>query len=138
MGLPPLLRAFKEYCRKALCSESLLFLIEISEFGDLLEAAPTDEDKTVLFERFQAAVENYVKDGAPFEINICSKTKAAVLQAADIESFRLLTPEEMSQVLAPAAKEVSDMLKDNVYDKFRKTEEYKQIAGSLEATAHTS
>lgn len=39
---------------------------------------------------------------------------------------------KISEVLAPATKEVRDMLKDNLYDKFRTTEEYKQIATGVE------
>lgn len=38
---------------------------------------------------------------------------------------------EKSRILNPAVKEVGRMLKDNLYDKFRATREYKQIQDQM-------
>lgn len=40
---------------------------------------------------------------------------------------------ERSKVLDPAVKEVGRVLKDNLYDKFRATKEYKQIQDQMDA-----
>lgn len=66
--------------------QSIMFLIEVSEFNDALEAATADNDTVENLERFQAVVKKYVKDGAPFEINIGFKTKAAILEAVAAEN----------------------------------------------------
>jgi len=80
LSFPRLLEEFHTFCQKALCSESLVFLMEVLEFRRLLEINP-DEDGQ--FSQFLSIANKFIKRDAPCEINIGSKSKAG--QGRDFE-----------------------------------------------------
>ncbi|CAM9633104.1 unnamed protein product, partial [Ectocarpus fasciculatus] len=85
---PPLFQA--QYCRNALCSESLMFLVDADEFNCSLHAvskftttyadpesgagAVNEREDTPNFEQLAAIVDKYIREGSPFEVNIECKT----------------------------------------------------------------
>ncbi|CAM9955633.1 unnamed protein product [Ectocarpus sp. 8 AP-2014] len=129
---PLLLEAFEEFCRKALCSESILFLKAAWAFNDSVYASTANEDTN--FALFMDIFDKYIKDGSPFEINIDSKTKSFIMKRTDREAFKQLPLDDTARGLDAAAKEVGKMLKENLYDKFRQTDQFKQITGVLFST----
>lgn len=84
MAFPRLLEEFHTFCQKALCSESLVFLMEVLEFRELFETNP-DEDGH--FFRFVSIASKFIKRDAPCEINIGSKSKAGILSFMDRDRF---------------------------------------------------
>ncbi|CAM9739353.1 unnamed protein product, partial [Pylaiella littoralis] len=92
MQSPPHLEAFEDFCRKALCSELLMFLGEVGDFSSCLHAVFTpsrafDSKEDAEFATFCVLVGKYIKDGSPFEVNIESKTKIALLRITDRDTF---------------------------------------------------
>ncbi|CAN0081572.1 unnamed protein product [Ectocarpus sp. 12 AP-2014] len=129
---PLLLEEFEEFCRKALCSESILFLKAARAYNDSAYASTANEDTN--FALFMDIFDKYIKDGSPFEINIESKTKSFIMRRTDKEAFKQLPLDDVARGLDAAAKEVGKMLKENLYDKFRQTDQFKQITGMLFST----
>lgn len=87
---PALLTAFAGFCQRALCSESLQFLIEALEFEKSLRTATAPNDATE-FDTFMGIVDKYIRDNSPFEVNIDSKTKRGVLAMTEEAIFKGLT-----------------------------------------------
>ncbi|CAN0335808.1 unnamed protein product, partial [Ectocarpus sp. 12 AP-2014] len=129
---PLLLEAFEEFCRKALCSESIMFLKAARAYNDSVYASTANADTN--FALFMEILDKYIKDGSPFEINIESKTKSFIMRRTDKEAFKQLPLDDVARGLDAAAKEVGKMLKENLYDKFQQTDQFKQITGVLFAT----
>ncbi|CAM9223518.1 unnamed protein product [Ectocarpus fasciculatus] len=149
---PPLFQAcftlaFEEYCRNALCSESLMFLVDADEFNCSLHAVSkvprgfADRESSAVsvderednpnFEQFAAIVDKYIREGSPFEVNIESKVRNEILGEVDRASFRRLSLDDKEHLLDKATKQVSNMLRENLYHKFRETEQFKEIQEQL-------
>ncbi|CAM9279854.1 unnamed protein product, partial [Ectocarpus fasciculatus] len=124
---PPLLEAFQELCQKALCIESLMFLKAAVGFRESLHASTANDDDN--FVLLTEIVNKYVKGGSPFEVNIDSKTKANILEKTTRETFVQLPQDDVAKILDNAAREVGKVLKDNLYNRFRDTDQFKQITG---------
>lgn len=65
-----------------------MFLRDAEKFAASLHVAPTagaaaDEKEEPQFSEFVQIVDKYIRDGAPFEVNIDSKTKIEVLRMTD-------------------------------------------------------
>ncbi|CAB1108737.1 unnamed protein product [Ectocarpus sp. CCAP 1310/34] len=129
LRFPPLLEAFGEFCRKALCSESLMFLTAGKDFHESLDASDADYD--TIFARFNEIVDQYIRDGSSFEVNIESKTKAQILSRTSMSSFKELPLDDAVCILDLAVKEIGKMLQENLYNKFRSTEQFKEIKDML-------
>lgn len=70
----------------------LMFLLDVEDFSASLHAISsthpaTYENETRQFAEFVVIVNNYIKDGSPFEISIESKTKIDVLKMTDRATF---------------------------------------------------
>ncbi|CAM9339827.1 unnamed protein product [Ectocarpus sp. 6 AP-2014] len=151
---PPLFQAFEEYCRNALCSESLMFLVDADEFNSALHAvskfttAGNDPESAAVavnkcednpnFEQFAAIVDKYIREGSPFEVNIESKIRNDILREVDRASFERLNLDDKEHLLEKATKQVSNMLRENLYHKFRETEQFKQIQEQLFSVENTT
>ncbi|CAM9633035.1 unnamed protein product, partial [Ectocarpus fasciculatus] len=149
---PPLFQA--QYCRNALCSESLMFLVDAEEFNSSLHAVSkltpglADPESAAVavneradnpnFEQFAAIVDKYIREGSPFEVNIESKIRKEILGEVDHASFKRLSLDDKEHLLVKATKEVSNMLKENLYHKFRETEQFKQIQEQLFSVENTT
>eukprot|EP00752_Nemacystus_decipiens_P011672 g10359.t1 len=131
MHVPPLLEAFTTFCTKALCSESLMFLLDVEAFSAGLEDAAADS--AAGYERCVEIVDKYIREGSPFEVNIEDKTRNEILRATDRKVFMELTLEGKGTLLNKASKEIDKMLADNLYSKFRASAEYKNIEDRLVA-----
>eukprot|EP00903_Cladosiphon_okamuranus_P015053 g13926.t1 len=132
LHFPPLLEAFEGYCRRALCSESLMFLLHVEALEKTLRhgrtiTALSDCEESQHFETFVHVVDKYIRDGSPFEVNIDSRTKREILDAIDSKAFHELTLDDKCRILARAAKEIRKVLTDNLCLKFQVTHEYKDI-----------
>ncbi|CAM9800624.1 unnamed protein product [Ectocarpus sp. 12 AP-2014] len=138
--------AFEEYCRNALCSESLMFLVDADEFNCSRHAVSKfttscadprscalaiNEREDPHFEQFAAIVDKYIREGSPFEVNIESTIRNEILREVDRARFRRLPLDEKDHLLDKATKQVSNMLRENLYHKFRETEQFKQIQEQL-------
>ncbi|CAM9445951.1 unnamed protein product [Ectocarpus fasciculatus] len=126
---PPLLHAFEEYCLRALCGESILFLKAAWAFKTSVRASTANED--VNFALFMNIFDTYIKDGSPFEVNINSKTKSFIMKRTNMEAFKQLPLDVVAVCLDGAAQEVGVMLKEKLYDRFRETDQFKQITAKL-------
>lgn len=74
----------------------LMFLRDAEKFSASLQVSPTaradaDEKEEPQFSEFVEIVDKYIKDGAPFEVNIESKTKIEVLRMTDRGIFNKQT-----------------------------------------------
>ncbi|CAM9669747.1 unnamed protein product [Ectocarpus sp. 8 AP-2014] len=123
---PPLLHAFEEFCFRALCSETILFLEAAWAFKTSVRASTATEDSN--FALFMDIFDNYIKDGSPFEVNIDSNTKSCIVQRTNMAAFKQLPRDVAACILDGAVKEVGAVLKECLYGKFQETDQFKQIA----------
>ena len=65
--------------------QSLMFLLDADAFSATFEEAPTDS--AAGYDRYVEIVNNYVRERSPFEVNIESKTRNAILRATDRKTF---------------------------------------------------
>ncbi|CAM9567058.1 unnamed protein product, partial [Ectocarpus sp. 12 AP-2014] len=114
---PALLEAFEQYCCRALCSESILFLKAAWAFRDSVHSTTANEATN--FAQFMEIFETYIVDGSPFEINIDGRTKATIVKRTNLEVFKQLPQDVAARTLDGAAREVGTMLKENLYDVFQ-------------------
>ncbi|CAM9218385.1 unnamed protein product, partial [Ectocarpus sp. 4 AP-2014] len=129
ISFPPLLEALQEFCRKALCSESLQFLVEAKNFQTCLNESTGSHDG--MFKTFAGIVDKYIKDHSAFEINIDFATKKRFLAVAKEANFKEASSDTIAHILDDATKEIAKMLQDNLYHKFKATEQFKRIDGML-------
>ncbi|CAN0471908.1 unnamed protein product, partial [Ectocarpus sp. 12 AP-2014] len=81
----PLLEAFEEFCQKALCIESLMFLKAVIGFRGSVHASTANDDDN--FAMLTDIVHKYVQSGSSFEVNIDSKTRSNILVKTTRETF---------------------------------------------------
>eukprot|EP00752_Nemacystus_decipiens_P013003 g11504.t1 len=131
MEFLPLRQAFGEYCRKALCSESFQFLVDVSEFKNAVAAAHASggESSQDDFEEFTVVVNEYIKDNSNSEINIASATKRKILGFCERSTYISLGVDDRKSIFCAAEKEIARMLAENLLNKFKITPEYKGLAG---------
>ncbi|CAN0312324.1 unnamed protein product, partial [Ectocarpus sp. 8 AP-2014] len=106
MNYLPLREAFGEFCQKSLCSER-----RRGEGGT---------------NTHEAMVNEYIKDGAPSEINISSTTKHDIMELAKIEAFASLDQDARKLIFVKAEREIRSMLEDNLMAKFLASTQYKR------------
>ncbi|CAB1100089.1 unnamed protein product [Ectocarpus sp. CCAP 1310/34] len=144
---PPLFQACLSPVSDCAFVESLMFLVDADEFNCSLHAVSkftsagadpspaamgvVECEENLNFEQFAAIVDKYIREGSPFEVNIESKIRDEILREVDRASFRRLTLDEKVHLLDKATKQVSNMLRENLYLKFRETEQFKQIQEQL-------
>ncbi|CAN0003379.1 unnamed protein product [Ectocarpus sp. 6 AP-2014] len=156
MNYLPLREAFGEFCQKSLCSESFQFLLDASEFRGVVVEGPVEGDANGSAEEEQEApahtsglgdvatiVNEYIKDGAPSEINIGSDTKHAIMELAKVEAFASLeqvsSKEELNfyyfasldhdarkLIFVKAEREIKRILEDNLMARFLASAQYKR------------
>eukprot|EP00752_Nemacystus_decipiens_P009744 g8702.t1 len=126
MNLPPLRAAFGEFCRKALCSESFEFLVEVSDFkaGVPMSGAGNDQ-VTHDFARYLVIVNSFIKYDSHLEINIGSDIKRNIMDYIKFEAFLMLEPERRREIFDRAEEEISKLLTLNLLGKFLASPEYK-------------
>lgn len=70
--------------------QSIQFLVAVKEYKDFLRAQG-ELDATNPLVKLSDIVDKFVRDGSPFEVNIGSNTKSAVLKVADAANFAELS-----------------------------------------------
>ncbi|CAM9641314.1 unnamed protein product, partial [Ectocarpus sp. 12 AP-2014] len=139
MNYLPLREAFGEFCQKSLCSESFQFLLDASEFRGVIVEGPVDGDANGSAEEeneapthtsglgdVAAMVNEYIKDGAPSEINIGSNTKHDIMELAKVEAFASLDQDARKLIFVKAEREIKRILEDNLMARFLASAQYKQ------------
>ncbi|CAM9691743.1 unnamed protein product [Pylaiella littoralis] len=129
LSFPPLLEALQEFCQKALCSESLQFLVEANKFRTSLQESAGSHDG--VFKDFAGIVDTYIKDNAAFEINVDYRTKKRFLAVAEEANFKETSSDTIAHILDDATKEIAKMLQDNLYHKFKATKQFQHINNML-------
>lgn len=70
--------------------QSIQFLVAVKEYEESLRVQ--DElDATNLFEKLSEIIDKFVRDRSPFEVNVGSNVKCAVLKMADAANFMELS-----------------------------------------------
>ncbi|CAN0183965.1 unnamed protein product, partial [Ectocarpus sp. 12 AP-2014] len=156
MNYLPLREAFGEFCQKSLCSESFQFLRDASKFRGVIAEGPVDGDANGSAEEENEApthtsglgdvatiVNEYIKDGAPSEINIGSDTKHDIMELAKVEAFASLdqvsSKEELNflcfasldqdarkLIFVKAEREIKRILEENLMARFLASAQYKR------------
>eukprot|EP00752_Nemacystus_decipiens_P009739 g8697.t1 len=130
MSLPPLRKAFGEFCRKALCSESFEFLHEVAKFKNRAPGAGAGNDAvTDSFVRYRIIVNNFIKYDSHSEVNISADIKREVMDFIKFEAYLLLNPEERKNIFDIAEGEIKELLRLNLVGKFLDSEEYMAAVG---------
>ncbi|CAM9958917.1 unnamed protein product [Pylaiella littoralis] len=137
MDFLPLKEAFGEYCRRSLCSESFEFLLAVSEFKkDLaLDAAAArekagKESTTKVFGGFGgylAVVNDHIKDGSFYEINIDSRNKRDIMKHANFKDYAMLDLDGRMAIFSAAEGEIKKVLQDNLLNEFLNSPAYKAV-----------
>eukprot|EP00752_Nemacystus_decipiens_P004835 g4399.t1 len=133
MNSPPLLEAFNNFCQKALCGESIMFLMEVAVFRNSVFAVEVDEDAQ--FREFLQIVNKFVKSDSSHEVNIDSRARNEVMRYGEEAIFKELQTDAKADVFIPAETQTSQMLADNLLAKFQATEQYQRINMGLLAIA---
>ncbi|CAN0469339.1 unnamed protein product, partial [Ectocarpus sp. 12 AP-2014] len=139
MNYLPLREAFGEFCQKSLCSESFQFLLDASEFRGVIVEGPVEGDANGSAEEENEApthtsrsgdvatiVNEYIKDGAPSEINIGSDTKHDIMELAKVEAFASLDQDARLLIFVKAEREIRRILEDNLMARFLASTQYKR------------
>ncbi|CAN0262453.1 unnamed protein product [Ectocarpus sp. 12 AP-2014] len=159
MNYLPLREAFGEFCQKSLCSESFQFLLDASEFRGVIVEGLVDGDANGSAEEeneaptrtsglgdVAAIVNEYIKDGAPSEINIGSDTKHDIMELAKVEAFASLdqilreaaaslsflffrpsrVQDARKLIFVKAEREIKRILEDNLMARFLASAQYKR------------
>ncbi|CAB1096751.1 unnamed protein product [Ectocarpus sp. CCAP 1310/34] len=144
MNYLPLREAFGEFCQKSLCSEisrcvSFRFLLDASKFKGVIVEGPVDGDANGSAEEeieapthtsglgdVVAMVNEYIKDGAPSEINIGSDTKHDIMELAKVEAFASLDQDARKLIFVKAEREIKMILEDNIMARFLASAQYKR------------
>ena len=126
MAMDSLRAAFGEFCHKSLCMESFLFLEDISEFkSDILSEAEGDARLFKGFGAYVSIVNDYIKEGSHWEVNVSSKAKIDILRHTTFVTYKALDTDERVGLFSVAEQEVFNLLADNLLNKFMLSEEYK-------------
>ncbi|CBJ33074.1 hypothetical protein Esi_0415_0001 [Ectocarpus siliculosus] len=136
MNYLPLREAFGEFCQKSFCSE---FLLDASEFRGVIVEGPVEGDANGSAEEeneaptrtsglgdVAAMVNEYIKDGAPSEINIGSDTKHDIMELAKVEAFTSLDQDARRLIFGKAEREIRRILEDNLMARFLASAQYKR------------
>ncbi|CAM9735584.1 unnamed protein product, partial [Ectocarpus sp. 13 AM-2016] len=111
MNYLPLREAFGEFCQKSLCSE-------VSRYKN---DAPTH---TSGLGDVATIVNEYIKDGAPSEINIGSNTKHDVMELAKVDAFASLNQDARLLIFVKAEREIRKILEENLMARFLASTQY--------------
>ncbi|CAM9554972.1 unnamed protein product [Scytosiphon promiscuus] len=126
---PPLASAFRDFCRKALCQESVLFLSEVSRYqsGDYSELSGGGEPSQ--YAAFCHITDMFIRSGSREEIKICGAARKRLLDWTHKgqASFSSEPYEVRRLVFDEAYLEVKIMLEDNLLRRFLQTEEFKSV-----------
>eukprot|EP00903_Cladosiphon_okamuranus_P016955 g15630.t1 len=128
MSFPALKKGFGKFCRKALCSESFEFLVEVSKYK-----AFDRSDEGICIEisldhaRFLAIVDSYIKHDSHSEINISSDVKRGIMDYLPFEAYLLLGAKRRKEIFNGAEAEISNLLEDNLMSKFLTSDEYNEV-----------
>lgn len=71
-------------------------MVAVNEYEKSVGALD-DTDVTKSFAKLGEIIDEFVRDGSPFEVNIGSTTKSAVLKMADAANFKELSSVRITQ-----------------------------------------
>lgn len=71
-------------------TQSIQFLVAVKEYKEIVRA-PGEADPTKPFAKLIGIIDKFVRDRSPFEVNLGSSTKTAVVKMADAATFRELS-----------------------------------------------
>ncbi|CAM9768693.1 unnamed protein product [Choristocarpus tenellus] len=95
---PMLACAFEEFARRALCHESVQFLVDVFRYqeGNFSSVRYEMDRAADQYEGFTFIVTKYIVSGAPEEVNISSRDKKAIMDIfrAGLLFFSYMTDEE--------------------------------------------
>eukprot|EP00752_Nemacystus_decipiens_P003194 g2955.t1 len=125
---PLLAAAFEDFSRKALCHESVLFLIEVSRYKDDDFASSTAQPPSQ-FGAFCYITDTFIKAGSREEVNISDADKRRIcdLYHKGRGSFEKLDDDERRLVFMEAYVEVRQMLEANLLRRFLNTEQFRRL-----------
>eukprot|EP00903_Cladosiphon_okamuranus_P016954 g15629.t1 len=128
MSFPSLKKAFGEFCRKALCSESFEFLVDVSKYKAFDRSDEgVSAELSLDHARFLAIVNSYIKHDSHSEINIGSDSKRDIMDYVKFEAFLLLSAKRRKEIFNGAEAEISNLLADNLMSKFLASPEYTEV-----------
>eukprot|EP00904_Undaria_pinnatifida_P004013 jgi/Undpi1/13612/HiC_scaffold_9.g03266.m1 len=132
---PLLAAAFEDYCRKALCHESVLFLSEVSRYQNNDFSTPTDAAVAPgQFNAFCHITDTFIKAGAREEVNISDSDKKRIVSwtLKGRACFELEEEEERRLVFGRAYAEVKNMLEANLLNRFLRTDQFESVRAQRE------
>ncbi|CAM9273182.1 unnamed protein product [Choristocarpus tenellus] len=128
---PMLASAFEEFARRALCQESVQFLVDVFRYqeGDFACASADLGRSGEQYEGFNFIVKTYIANGALGEVNISSEDKKAILDIyqAGQPYFSYMADEERRLVFGQAYREVRLLLEANLLQRFLQSEEFVHV-----------
>eukprot|EP00638_Chattonella_subsalsa_P010447 CAMPEP_0117737444 /NCGR_PEP_ID=MMETSP0947-20121206/2540_1 /TAXON_ID=44440 /ORGANISM="Chattonella subsalsa, Strain CCMP2191" /LENGTH=146 /DNA_ID=CAMNT_0005552949 /DNA_START=139 /DNA_END=579 /DNA_ORIENTATION=- len=108
-----------EFANKRFVPEITLFLNAVYEFQ--LEAAKEQLVPSELFQRYDKIMDEYVKQGSPYEINISSELRSKMLGFADTSrDFMLHLAAEQRSIFDEACSCMLDLFQANFQSEFAK------------------
>jgi len=109
-------KQFREHALRHWCAESVDFCLEVSKYKHACEPEYMTPI-VVCYGCFLAIVEEFVKDGAPCEVNLSGQQKAAILQVKNLQAYQDLGHAN-SAIFDDAQKEMYVLLQVNLLPSF--------------------
>ncbi|CAM9507555.1 unnamed protein product [Chrysoparadoxa australica] len=125
--IPEMAPILRNVVDKALCFESLDFVIAVEQF----EA----ESFTSVEEQHSALVhliDTFIKEDSEYEVNISDRLRALVLPFRSLQAYQVLSEDERSLILEPQCEEVADMIDDNLLRCFYRHPDFLPTAKRLQ------
>jgi len=114
-------KKFREHALRHWCAENVDFCLEVAQYRRVCDldniVASTDLHVQNCFARFMAIVEEFVKDGAPCEVNLSGQQKATILQVKNFKYYQELGAARLG-LFDEAEKEIAHLLKENLLGSF--------------------
>jgi len=102
------------------CLESLKFWLAANEFSKLCK---TTDDPDKIAEAAGEIVEQYVVEGAPYQVNLSDAMRSQLVD-------RIHTNEESPQMLAAAQQEVEGLMQDT-FRRWARTDEFQEVTEQM-------
>jgi len=114
-------KKFREHALKHWCAENVDFWLEVSQYKRMCDPENIIDSADLNFQkcytRFEAIVEEFVRDGAPCEINLSGHQKAAILEVRNLQIYQELGTSR-SAIFDEAQNEIVNLLKENLLGSF--------------------
>jgi len=110
-------KQFRAHSQRHWCAENVDFCLEVSRYKSLCDPENMITSIYECYTCFTAIVEEFVKDGAPCEVNLSGRQKAAILKVKNLQTYQDFG-HARTKIFDEAQQEIQRLLKENLLCSF--------------------